>query len=58
MGPNEDNNKGALRMDEEYSEEEIKIKVNTLLWMVLPGGTTLDQAEDKAVKILAIIKEK
>ncbi len=29
----------------EFTIEEIKMKINNLLWQVLPGKTTLDEAE-------------
>ena len=32
-------------MNEEFTIEEIKIKINNLLWQILPAKTTLEDAE-------------
>ena len=38
-------------MEEGYTPEEIKIKINTLLWQILPPETTLKDAEILACQI-------
>ena len=51
--------------DESVSEEDInkwddvqadiKLAINNLVWVYLPGKTTLDEAEDISISILDII---
>ncbi len=35
--------------------EKIKLQINNLIWMHSPKNTTLEEAEDKAIKILDLI---
>jgi len=44
-------------MDEDFTIEEIKMKINNLLWQVLPGKTTLDDAEKIACQWIGILEQ-
>lgn len=39
----------------EFDREEWKLRINALLWSCLPCDTTLQQAEDCAIKMLDIV---
>ncbi len=44
-------------MDEDFTIEEIKMKINNLLWQVMPAKTTLEDAEKTACQWLRIYEQ-
>jgi len=40
----------------ENETTSMKVEVNTFLWQILPGETTLNEAEDLACRIFDLIK--
>lgn len=47
----------ADRLDEPTAIEEVKVEINTLLWMWLPDRITLGEAEKISLKILELMLE-
>jgi hypothetical protein len=43
-------------MEPDIDIDDIKIKINTIIWMYGPKGLTLEEAEERAVEIYFKIK--